>query len=103
MTIESVLGELNLVTFRGVNNKGGRGIVVDDEILKVTIIDNCLAVCCREFAVWLMQYRQKYRKERTVNQAFKQRKGNLGGMRKLLGHPMKKRDSNRIALPPFVV
>ncbi len=59
-----MVGESSQVTFRDINSKedawqripfkGGRGIVVLDDIDKVLVTDHCMAVCCRELAVWLM-------------------------------------------------
>ena len=64
IALDSVIGVSSQVTFRDVNNKedawqripikGGRGIVVVDDIDKVVVTDHCLAVCCREFALWVM-------------------------------------------------
>jgi hypothetical protein len=64
VAMDGVLEDYDVVTFRDVNEKmtgwqripirGGRGIVIVDNIDKVAATNYCMAVCCKEFAVWLM-------------------------------------------------
>jgi len=64
VALDGVMEDYDVVTFRDINEKmdgwqripirGGRGIVLVDNIDKVAVTDHCMAVCCKEFAVWLM-------------------------------------------------
>ena len=48
---------------------GGRGIVISPDITKPMVTDNCVVVCCRNIAVYLMKYRVEHANNQTMNRA----------------------------------
>ena len=48
---------------------GGRGIVISSDITKPMITDNCVVVCCKNVAIYLMKYRVEHANNQTMSRA----------------------------------